>query len=131
MDQNAELISRVEKNLQFFVFISKSYISGKGCDCGTTILFKSRKSMHNLDFLFSSFLYASVTGAVNGLYDSSISFLSSNLEICFSISFLSSIVHRYGLLLQYFSTTKSMCFVFGYCANIIFIFCKDWSIIIY
>ena len=56
IDQKAEFMSNVEKNLQFLVFSIKSPINGNGCDCGTTSLFKFRKSMHNLDFLPSSFL---------------------------------------------------------------------------
>ena len=108
MDQNAEFMSSFEKYLQFLVFITRSSINGKGCDWGTITLFRSLKSIHSLDFLFSSFLLASVTGAAKGLYDSSIKSLLSSLEIFASIFFFSSIVHLYGLLLQYLSTTRSI-----------------------
>lgn len=65
--QNAEFMSSVEKYSQFLVFVIKSSISGKGCDCGITILFRSLKLMHNLVFQSSFFSYANVTGAAKGL----------------------------------------------------------------
>lgn len=64
LDQNAEFRFRVVKTSQSLVFNIRSSVSGNCCDCGTTISFKSRKSMQNLNFLFPCLLQVNVTGAV-------------------------------------------------------------------
>ena len=98
----------VVKYLQFLVFIIRSFINGNGWACGIIILFRFLKSIHSLHFFPSSLLQASVTGAAKGLQDSSINPFSRSFPTCSSISFLSSIVHLYGLLLQYLSTIRSI-----------------------
>lgn len=106
MDQNVELMSSFVKYLQFRVLTRRSSIRGKGCGSGTIILLRSLKSMHNRIFLPSSFLKANVIGAAKGLYDSSNNFFSRSFAICCSIYLFFSIVHLYGLLLQYLSICK-------------------------
>ena len=87
IDQNAELMSNVEKKWQFPALTMISSILGNGCDSGTTISFISQKSIHSLSLRFDSFLKASVTGAANGELDSSMRSCSSNFVIWNSISF--------------------------------------------
>lgn len=60
IDQNAELISNVEKYLQFLVVVTRPTINGNGWTCGAPLLFRSLNSKHNLVFLLSSFLKAKV-----------------------------------------------------------------------
>ena len=87
IDQNAELMSNVEKKWQIPALTMTSSILGNGCDSGTTILFISRKSIQSLSLRFDSFLNASVTGAANGELDSSMRSCSSNFVIWNYISF--------------------------------------------
>ena len=96
IDQNAELVSNVEKKWQFPALTIMSSILGNGCDSGATILFTSRKSIQSLFRRFDSPLKANVTGAANGELDSSMRLCSYNFVIWNSISSWSGIEHLYG-----------------------------------
>lgn len=85
IDQNAELMSKVENQVHPFVKVIISSIRGKGYPSGTKILLSSLKSIHKGFFFCSSFLNASVTGAAKGELDGSIKLYFSKSEICSSI----------------------------------------------
>lgn len=95
------------KNWKFAIyrFQYKVFILVDGLDSGTTILFSSLKSIHNLHFVSSSLLYARVTGITNGCMTAH-DILFNNFTIWSSTSLLLYICmifcyNIYPLLVEY------------------------------